>query len=436
MTPCPWCTNECDSIDFTPVRGAHIDWFWRQLADIGDRRGDHDLTTGFATATAPGNPSQRAAVLGLLGGRSPRADQRIRINLTDLTTRLHAHDVRLTPGMIAAHTAERRLGERIREMAQRRDTVARLRERMTDSFDRLEEAAVVQLDLDAIWPILQRNGWIGRLSAAPDGTALIDQAAAVIAALPADGERLDRRRLADTVTRFPHALDAGPLPGLVLSILAAAGAMTTGLPPRAAWAAVGVDCDDLTGGLLTLGIHPVGWFLPPEAVVTLPPRELAKCGWPTPTKHGQWIFVTENPSVVTAAADRLAAQNPPATGLRLLCTVGTPSTLEISAINRLAETGWRIAVRADFDQAGLRHVNALLRGVPASRPWRMAPADYLASLATAPADDRVRLGHDAVPDTPWDPALRAAMDERGQAAYEESLIEALLSDLMAGHPPQ
>ena len=96
VTPCPWCETDCGSIDLRPVRGAHIDWFWRQLADVGDRRGDHDLTTGSAAVTAPNSPAERAAVLGLLGGRSPRAGQRIRVNLLELTARLHAHDVRLT----------------------------------------------------------------------------------------------------------------------------------------------------------------------------------------------------------------------------------------------------------------------------------------------------------------------------------------------------
>jgi hypothetical protein len=38
--------------------------------------------------------------------------------------------------------------------------------------------------------------------------------------------------------------------------------------------------------------------------------------------------------------------------------------------------------------------------------------------------------------TPWDPALRSAMSERGLAAYEESLIETLLTDVITGCPPE
>jgi uncharacterized protein (TIGR02679 family) len=433
---CPWCGTDCDGIELAPLRGTHIDWFWRQLADVGDRRGDQDLVAGTATVAAPSNPTQRAAVLGLLGGRSPRGGQTVRLNLADLTARLQAHHPRLTPGMVAAHVVERSLGQRVRDNARRRDTVAQLRQYAIDAFAGLPANAPVRPDMDAVWLLLQRAGWIARLVGMENGLLLIEQAAGVVAALPADGERLDRRRLADTVTRFPHALDAGPLPGLVLAILTAAGVVPAGLPPRAAWAAVGVDCDDLTGGLLALGIYPAGWSLPPDAVVTLPPRELARCTWPAPPGPGVSVFVTENPSVVTAAADAVTALDTAARPIRLLCTVGTPSALEIEAIARLADTGWQIAARADFDQAGLQHVASLLRGVPAARPWRMGAADYLASLATEPADDRIRLRADTLPATPWDPALGLVMRERGVAAFEESLIDVLLADLIAGEPQE
>ncbi|WP_432984134.1 DUF2399 domain-containing protein [Dactylosporangium sp. CA-233914] len=116
--------------------------------------------------------------------------------------------------------------------------------------------------------------------------------------------------------------------------------------------------------------------------------------------------------------------------------LGTPSALEIAAISRLTGTGWRIAARADFDEAGVQHVAALLNGVPAARPWRMSAADYLADLASTPTDDRTRLRSETCLDTKWDPALGVAMSDRGLAAYEESLIQRLLADLRIGRPPQ
>ncbi|GAA0506551.1 hypothetical protein Ade02nite_95440 [Paractinoplanes deccanensis] len=411
---CPWCTRDCTGVDDAALRGENLDWLWQRLADVGDRRGDQDLVTGTAAVTAPADATQRAAVTGLVGGRTPRAGQTIRVDLSALTARLQAHDPRLTPGMLAAHTAGRSLGERIRGNAERRDALDRLRHHTLNVIDTERE----------FWPALHRAGWAARLLAADNPEQIVDQAAATIAALPASGGRLDRRRLADSITGFPHALDNGTLPGLVLAILTATGRIPAGLPPRAAWAAAGIDCDDLTGGLLALGIHPAGWSLPVGTVVTIPPRELARCAWPEAPQSGVRVFVTENPSVVTAAAD-LSNGAP----VRLLCTVGTPSALEIDAIGGLADAGWEVAVRADFDQAGLQHVASLLAGIPSAVPWRMKAADYLSSL-TSPTHGRTRLDTAALPATAWDPDLHEVMIESGYAAYEESLIDQLMDDLL------
>src|SRR5262249_16060409 len=154
----------------------------------------------------------------------------------------------------------------------------------------------------------------------------------VVDALPKTGTRLDRRVLATNITRNPHALDDGqPLTALVFAMLSTAGITSSTQRPRQTWDAVGVDCDDLTGGLIAIGIHPHRWRLPGDATATLRPRELAHCRWPTSPAAPAWTFVTENPSVATAAAD-LAATGIP---LRLLCMSGTPSALEVAAIARL-----------------------------------------------------------------------------------------------------
>jgi uncharacterized protein (TIGR02679 family) len=188
---------------------------------------------------------------------------------------------------------------------------------------------------------------------------------------------------------------------------------------------VGVDCDDLIGGLVAVGIQPSGWQLPPGAAVTLPPRVLGGCEWSPPSSAEQWVFVTENPSVASAAAD-LAASG---VSVRLLCTVGTPSAVEVAAMARLAGAGWRVAVRADFDVAGLAHVKAVVDAIPNALPWRMSADDYKQSLRDAgPALAA------AIPDTPWDNSLGDAMRAAGVAAFEETLLEDLLGDLRAGIP--
>jgi hypothetical protein len=111
--------------------------------------------------------------------------------------------------------------------------------------------------------------------------------------------------------------------------------------------------------------------------------------------------------------------------------IGKPSFVEIAAIGRLAGHGWNIAVRADFDSAGLEHVNAVLRTVPTAKPWRMTARDYLRSIE-GPLTDVVAL--DQVPDTSWDQELAQTMRERGIAAFEETLSRELLEDVRLGVP--
>jgi hypothetical protein len=183
----------------------------------------------------------------------------------------------------------------------------------------------------------------------------------------------------------------------------------------------------LTGGLTVLGFHPDGWRLPASAVVTIPPIELAECRWSAPPLHGSWAFVTENPSVLTAARGlALAGAHP-----LILCTSGTPSRLETRAIARLTDAGWNLAVRADFDAAGLRHVEALIHAAPQAVPWRMDTEDYLEALdknsTDTPADA-------SLVTSSWNPDLALTMQMTGSWAYEESLISLLLEDLRRGAP--
>ncbi len=138
------------------------------------------------------------------------------------------------------------------------------------------------------------------------------------------------------------------------------------------------------------------------------------------------MFVTENPSIVSAASD-LATRD---RGIRVLCTSGTPSVGEIGAIGRLARAGWQIAVRADFDAAGIRHVGAVMKAVPHAVPWRMGINDYVDSLQSPATSEGTT---EAIPDAPWDLELSALMRQKG-VAYEESLLPALLEDLRRGTP--
>jgi uncharacterized protein (TIGR02679 family) len=424
MTACRFCDGECRDADLGPLLAENLQWLWQQAATAADRRGDAALTNGILTIKAPASPEQRAAVLGLVPGRPLMTDQTRRINLTDLSTAVQRHGPALTPGAVAAHATGRQLATR----ARRRRDRSRFEQHLTalGSNWATSSRSPLAASWDGTLTALRTAGWIARLQTADDADQLLQQAFAIIDALPEAGTRLDRRLLATNIIRNPHALDDGqPLTALVLTMLAASGITSSTRRPREAWAAAGVDCDDLTGGLIAVGIHPDGWHLPAGAAVTLPPRELARCRWPTSPGAGAWTFVTENPSVASAAADLAAI----GIALRLLCLSGTPSALEVAAIARLSDAGWRVAVRADFDAAGIAHVTAVLRAAPSACPWRMRSSDYHESLSDGATVPLLQ-----VPDTPWEPGLASAMRASKLATFEEALMSRLLADLRRGEP--
>lgn len=412
---CNLCGGACVGAQLTLFLDIHLTWLWEQIARAADRRGDASLVEGTLSIRAPAQPEARAAVGGLLGPKALRPGQTRLVLLSDLTARLRVRGSLLTPGAVAAHALGRRLASRAEADERRKNYETQLE---------LTLAPLWALGIDRVMTGLRRTGWIARLQASEAPAKLAQLAVAVLAALP-QGTRIDRRRLATQIISDPHALDDGrELAGLALAMLVAAGKIPPRQRSRAAWGAVGVDCDDVIGGLTVIGILPIGWSAPKDSVVTLPPRVLAKCDWPP--GDGSWVFVTENPSVTSAAAD-LAASG---TEVRLICTSGTPSSVEIAAIARLSATRWNVAVRADFDSAGIGHVASILAATAGATPWRMGATDYLSSVSSEPAGEEFA----AVPETSWDPDLAIAMRERGRPAYEEMLMPKLLQDLRLGIP--
>ncbi|MCP2342996.1 DUF2399 domain-containing protein [Actinomadura rupiterrae] len=425
---CELCSGVCADADLTPLLAPELRWLWEGIAAAADRRGDPELAMGHVQVRAPGDPAERAAAVGLLGGRPLSPGRSRSVDLTALTVRLKARGEQLTPGAVAAHATCRRLAVRARERERRTAADARLRDQFAALLEPLLQRRGV--DVDNLWASLRRNGWVARLHAAGgEAPFLLDAVCSVVLALPSPGRRADRRVLANTVLHDPHGLDDGSrVTGLVLGLLSALGDVPTGERHRRAWNLVGVDYDDLTGGLVSLGVHPVGWSVPIGSVLTLPPRELARCIWPSAPDPAPWVFVTENPSVLAMAADAAVNQQ---VG-KMLCTVGTPSELEVHAIARLARAGWRVAVRADFDMAGLAHVETLLTSVPGAVPWRMGVADYLLSLDRAA--EAPEIPDTAAPTSSWCPELTASIRAHGRAAYEETLHDELLHDLLRGTP--
>ncbi|MEX2289490.1 MAG: DUF2399 domain-containing protein [Mycobacteriales bacterium] len=421
---CTLCDDACADADLRPLLQADISWLWAQIADAADRRGDPHMSTGTLDVTPPGDAAARAAALGLIADR-PLTSRRKRVDLKALTAQLRHRGPALTPGAVAAHARGGPLAQRSKALAEKQQRESTLR----PLIHALTRHAVLneQVTPDQLWEGLRRTGWLARLHAHPDASALVETADRVLAALPTDGGRVDRRRLAETATGNPHALDeATGLAGLVLATLISAGVIPAGSRTRPAWAAVAVDLDDLTGGLLTLGLRPAGWVLPHDAIITLPPRALRDVQWAAAPPSGGTVFITENPSVIAAAADHVHTEP-----VFVVCTSGTPAASEIDALSRLGGAGWAVKVRADFDVAGVDHVRALLVGIPGAEPWRMSAAEYARHAREGRATISL-LGQVAA--TPWDARLQDVMHQHGVAVFEESMLTDLLADL--GHNGQ
>ncbi|MEU8645056.1 DUF2399 domain-containing protein [Streptomyces sp. NPDC048674] len=405
-----------------------IRWLWEQIARRADQRGDAAMDNRTITITPPDDPAQRSAVLGLFTSSTLLPGRTHRIDLQRFTQSLQRRGPHLTPGAVAAHALGRPLAQRVADKARLTAhliTLQNLRSRLARA---LPPTAPLRPD-DTGWDSLRRRGSIARLRQHPDPGKLLTAAYAVLNHLPVEG-RADRRRVAHTATGSPHALDAGTeLAALVLAEAAVARADTeTGPSTREAWDQLGVDLDTLTGGLLSLGVHPTGWHIPPGQPIPLVPWVLQRADWPAPRcNDDRWIFLTENPSVAAAALNDIQST------VRLLCTMGTPSRTELDAVARLAAAGWRIAVRADFDSAGLALVRAVLAAVPQAVVWRMTAADYSASLDPAPFEPGA-LNINGLGETPWDPALAVVMREVARPAYEEAQIEELLDDIRRASP--
>ncbi|WP_443071539.1 DUF2399 domain-containing protein [Streptomyces sp. WMMC940] len=418
---CHLCSGACSGADLTALLTPELTWLWEALAAAADRRGDEALTDGPAvTVTIPASPAQRAAAAGLIGGRALAPGQRRRLDLNELTTALTIRGPALTPGAVAAHACGRRLAERARARAEHMASADRLRVQIEARAVDLPEHVRELVEPTTAFTRLHSLGWVARILNAPDPAALLDQAMEVVGRLPRPGHRIDRRTL---VPGDPHALDGGPLPALVLALT-----KSSGNTPRSAWARLGVDCDDLLGGLIITGVTPSGWGVPPSATFTLPPRELADIAWEPPPAADTWVFVTENPSVLSAARSQALLDDTAATP-RVICTAGTPSQVECAAIGALSDAGWRVAIRADFDPAGLAHMRALLAASPGAVPWRMNAADYESAAQHGTIDLRLQES-----DAPWDPHLVPTMKEHSAHVYEEDLLPMLLTDIAVGAP--
>ncbi|WP_328293557.1 TIGR02679 family protein [Kineococcus sp. NBC_00420] len=272
------------------------------------------------------------------------------------------------------------------------------------------------------------------LAAQTDAAGFTASLAAVLDALPGRDEALGA--FAQRTCHNPHALDDGPLADLVL----AAGARWHDLERpvsaagrRALWARLGVVRDELSSTVLSLGLPgdgtPTGRALTAwrdtgtPVVLTL--RHLARSPLEFPDLAGVTVHVCENPVVVAAAADELAAGAPP-----LVCTSGRPGAAVVALLRAVLACGGRLAHHGDFDWGGMAIARTVMELGPAE-PWRLDADSYRSAVHQHVG--RPLRGRAVA--TPWDPELREAMEENGSGVDEEAVLPELLTDLRRAHRP-
>jgi uncharacterized protein (TIGR02679 family) len=280
--------------------------------------------------------------------------------------------------------------------------------------------------------------WIGqprslallkRLGRSP-GTAgkILDAAQAVLGKLPAAGT--PRSRLAAEVLGDAHGLDSGrPVASVVLAALRWENAeaaddemLANDDSARDVWAAAGVLVNELARPALFLNLPVAEGFHPPtsgepgylslRALLRVPP-----C-WDVAARH---IYVCENPNLVAIAADALGARCAP-----LVCTDGMPGAAQRTLLFQLARAGARLQYHGDFDWAGLKIGNWVMRACGA-QPWRYGTADYLTAIGGLSVPGR-SLGAESV-EADWDSGLAKAMRTDGRAIDEEAVAAILIRDL-------
>jgi uncharacterized protein (TIGR02679 family) len=197
---------------------------------------------------------------------------------------------------------------------------------------------------------------------------------------------------------------------------------------RKAWAAVGVIIDDLSAPVLTFNLRAaVGCALGPlldlhrqqgqPAFLTY--RQLQSSNMFEPLDPAmRTVFICENPSIVSAAAREIGTDCQP-----LVCTNGQPASTVHLLLSQLRRAGAELRCHADFDWAGLRIVDQLVREHTAI-PWRMSVEDYRAASGTVSLDPQPFTAS-------WSPELPHSIRACGNAVFEEQTIRSLLGDLSA-----
>jgi uncharacterized protein (TIGR02679 family) len=393
----------------------------RRLLDALQRRIERGRPLGGIVTLSSASAEERAAVDALFGRKSTRGES-LQVDLDLLAATLREAgiclDLRDAIGALRGSIVDERA-----RAAQREAVWSAVWQAAAANFARY---AVLQPWLAT----LSRLGIVRRLCGNEPAAAeaVLSDVARVANALPTRAEPL--AAFAARLFCNAHALDPGT-PRATLAVRAAARIGGVRFADdaegrRAAWASVGVMCDELSTPALVFNFTaghdtPLAGMLL-HARLGIEPVHLSLrllLHWPLAddaTLMGKEIFVCENPTLVTLAADRLGARCAP-----LICVNGQFTTPLLVLLRQLRAAGARLRYHGDFDPAGL----AIARRVMAESgagPWRFGAEDYLA----APKGERFSGQPGA---TPWNEALRGAMAENGRAVHEEAVFDLLAADL-------
>lgn len=371
-------------------------------------------------------PEEREAVCRLRG-KTSRGGASVSISLTDLDAALR--EAGLAESLHAAATVLFGPLDRLSAEAASREL------EWTTIFE-----DVIPLDRRtaevATWTAeLRRTGLLRRLA---DGNAsvareLLGRSMELLAWLPLRGVAL--AEVAARLVGDSHALDAGaPLGTLALRLLRArfdpgeadGDDGDAAERRRSLWAKAGIMVDELSAPALVLNLRATGDGVLARALALhadagetyrVPTRLLVREP-PVFTREatGEVVYVTENPSVVAAAAERLGRASAP-----LIATEGQEKTAVRLLLDALAAAGVELRYHGDFDWPGLR-IGSLVMRRHGARPWRFGAAEYLAAEKLGPLAGTPTSAF-------WDEALATAMAGRGGAVHEEAVLDDLLTDL-------
>ena len=312
----------------------------------------------------------------------------------------------------------------------RREQTEHRRDQWTKLFETSRARAAGQPALVEWVNALARDGTLKRLSQGDpaNATLLIENAWRVVLRSPR--QEILLANLAAEQAGDSHALDRGqPLATLCLRAFAAlygVDGQRGAEARRKAWLAAGVVIDDLSAPVLAfnlraatgsgleqvLDLHrkqgePV--FLTYRQLRSAPPFEPLDPAMRT-------VFVCENPSIVSAAAREIGPSCLP-----IISTNGQPASATRLLLSQLRLAGAKLYCHADFDWAGLRIIDQLMREY-AAIPWRMSLEAYAAVEGGVPLDPQPFT-------TGWAPDLADALRIRGTAVFEEQVVRSLLDDL-------